>query len=76
LEALTEACGRQATLKSRDLEKPDLDPIVRAEYESEMDFYELAAENLRLARVVIETDVRIRLSAIEPDIEDRGGDRY
>jgi hypothetical protein len=58
------------------MEKPDLDPTVRAEYESEMDFYELAAENLRLARVILETDVRIRLSAVQLDSEDRGEDRY
>jgi hypothetical protein len=60
---------------SRDLEKPDLDPNARTEYERQVDFYEIAAENLRLARVVIETDTRIRSTAVDPDSRDRSADR-
>jgi hypothetical protein len=70
LVAFTEACSRRATLIARDLEKPDLDPALRAEYEKEMDFYEVAAENLRLAHAVIQTDARLRSTGVQLDALD------
>jgi hypothetical protein len=60
LEALVNACERRARLIGQDLEKAGLDALVRAEYEKEMDFYEIAALHLRIARELIENDVRIR----------------
>jgi hypothetical protein len=64
LEAVTNACNRRARLIGKDLEKAGLDATIRAQYETEMDFYEIAALHLRIAREVIETDARIRSRSI------------
>jgi hypothetical protein len=63
LDAFTEACARSARLINEDLQRPDLDPGVKAQREREMDFYECATEHLRLSRSIIETDAQIRSTA-------------
>jgi hypothetical protein len=67
LEAFTNACNRRARLIGKDLEKADLDATIRAQYEKEMDFYEMAALHLHIAREVIETETGIRSNAFSTD---------